>query len=147
MSSSYEDHLLRQLRAFAAALARAIGLRHAGSIEEARVALERAYQFLLGDLHDVLRSVDVITAAQMLCAADRIAACARLVREEAELSGDPANASSLRSRAMGLAIEALLRGYEDEEFVSFARDLAREADPSHLTAAHREKYDSLRSRS
>ncbi len=116
MASSYEDHILRQIRAFAAALARIMGLRNAGLIEEARVALDHEYQSLVGDQHDVLRSVDAVTAAHMLNVPGRIAAYARLVHEEAALTADATAASALRRRSLELALEALQRGYEDETF-------------------------------
>jgi len=145
MPTEYEDSFSRQLRAFAATLARILDLRGAGLIEDARAALERAHQILLGDQHDVLRRVDAITAARMLYAPVRIAAYARLVREEAELAIDAVEAPALRQRALELALEALLGGYDDEPFTLFVRDLAIEVDETRLSSIHKETLDSLRS--
>jgi hypothetical protein len=144
VSSNYEDHLQRQLRAFAAALARILGLRSAGAAEEARVALDQTYRALLGDLHDLLRSVDSVTAAGMLFVPGRIAGYARLVREEAELTQDPAQAGALRRRALELGLEARLRGHDDPTFAPFLFELADRGAEAALSPVHRELLARLR---
>lgn len=138
MSSNYEDQLQRQLRAFAAALARILGLKNAGAVEAARLALEESYQALLGDLHDVLRRVDSVTAASMLFIPARIAGYARLVRADAELTDDPGRAAPLLQRALELALEARLRGHDDPEFAAFMSELAGRCVVASLSLAHRE---------
>jgi hypothetical protein len=145
MASSYEDLIIRQIRAFAAALARIMGLRNAGLIEEARIALDHEYRSLVGDQHDVLRSVDAVTAAHMLNVPGRIAGYARLVHEDAELTVDARAASALRRRSLELALEALQRGYEDEAFPPFVLELASGVDVASLASAHQDQLRLIRS--
>lgn len=61
-----EDYVLRQIKAIAAMLARIVGLRLGGGIEEAWNELERAYALLLGPQKDLARTIDSSTAAVLL---------------------------------------------------------------------------------
>jgi hypothetical protein len=136
MSIRSEDFIMRQVRAVGTMLARILGLRSGGQIEEARVELEDAYGLLLGS-QGIARQVDARTAALMLSAPERIAALARLVREEAEQTADAAEALSLRQRALELGIEAAWRDPRDEELRRFVKELVQVVGEERLDAEHR----------
>jgi hypothetical protein len=53
-----EDYLLRQIKAVGVMLARIMGLRVRGQVEEAAAELERAYGLLLGPQRELIRMVD-----------------------------------------------------------------------------------------
>lgn len=105
-ASQQEDFLLRQVAGVAAALGRILGLRQAGAADAARVELEGAYALLLGARSDLLRTVDVATAAALIDAPDAIRALARLAAEEAEQEPDAHRRANLRWRAAALEAEA-----------------------------------------
>lgn len=105
-ASRQDDFILRQVAAVAAALARILGLRRGGAVEEARSALDRAYLEFLGPRSDLLRTVDAATAAALIDAPDAIRALARLAAEEAEQAGDGVRRAALRLRSGALEAEA-----------------------------------------
>jgi hypothetical protein len=119
--SQREDFLLRQIRAAAAMLARIIGLRTSGAVDEARTELERSYDALLGSEAELVRRMDPATAALLLGSAEKILAFARLVREEAVQEHDPERRARLETRAATLAAEAARRAPDDEEIRRFLR--------------------------
>jgi hypothetical protein len=123
-SSEHEDYLLRQIRMLAAALARIVGLRVRGQVEEARAELEQSYTLLLGPETDLIRSVDSATAAGFLGSAEKIAALAQLLNEEAEQEADDGRRAILRTRAAELAHEAARRDPESETIDRFLKKLA-----------------------
>lgn len=115
--SSRDDWLLRELRLLGAVLARMLGLKNGGQVQEALQALDDAEGELLGPLAGVVPRVDSATAAHMLGGPQRIAAWARLLHERADLlrmAGDEAGAALAAARAGELAAEAWTRaeGYE-----------------------------------
>lgn len=97
---------MREVGAVAAMLARIIGLRAKGRVEEARVELEEAFGLLLGPQTELVRRLDPRTAAVILVSPERILAFARLVAEEAAQSGDDTRRAGLLLRAAELGIEA-----------------------------------------
>lgn len=115
--SSRDDWLLRELRLLGAVLARMLGLKNGGQVQEALQALDDAEGELLGPLAGVVPRVDSATAAHMLASPQRIAAWARVLHERADLlrlSGDESGAAFAAARARELAAEAWTRaaGYE-----------------------------------
>jgi hypothetical protein len=107
--SEREDHLLRQLKAIAAMLARIAGLRESGAGEEARAELARAGRELLGSEAELVPRVDAASAAMLLGSPERIRAYARLLEEEAAQERDAERASFLRARAAEIDLEAARR--------------------------------------
>ena len=142
-SSEHEDILLRQLRAVAVILARILGLRQSGQLEEARAALDDAYGLLLDPRDYLVRRVDARTAAQILSAPERIAAYAYLVYEEAALARDAAQVTALRQRALELALEAALRGSEDARIRELVLEAARSFDARRLGGNHRAALEKI----
>jgi hypothetical protein len=94
-----EDFLLRQLKAVAAMLARIVGLRVSGRVDEARVELENAYTELLGSRGELIRRVDEATAARLLGSREAVVALADLLRQEALLEEDHDRRAQLEERA------------------------------------------------
>jgi hypothetical protein len=94
-----EDPLLRQLKAVAAMLARIVGLRVSGQIDEARAELENAYAELLGSRGELIRRVDERTAARLLGPREAAVAFADLLTMEASLEEDPSRRALLEERA------------------------------------------------
>jgi hypothetical protein len=115
--SSRDDWLLRELKLLGAVLARMLGLKNGGQVQEALQTLDDAESELLGPHADVATRVDSATAAHILSAPQRIAAWARLLHERADLlrfAGDEARAALVDQRAAELAAQAWARatGYE-----------------------------------
>jgi hypothetical protein len=115
--SSREDYLLRIIRQMGAVLARMLGLKNGGQVQEALQTLDDAEGELLGPMAQVVPRLDSATAAHVLGEPQRIAAWARLLHERAGLlrmAGDEAGAALTAGRARELAAEAQARaaGYE-----------------------------------
>ncbi len=136
--SSHEDYLLRQVKAMAAILARILGLRTNGEMEEARLELDRAYGLLLGSRSDLLRKVDPQTAATLLASPDAILALAQLTSEEAAQDGEADRCAELRVRAVELGIEAAQRDNGNRAIRDFLAGLAPMVDCQQLTLQQRE---------
>ena len=132
-ASQQEDFLLRQVAAVGAALARILGLRRGGAADEARAALDHAYGLLLGTRSDLLRTIDVASAAALVDAPDAILALAQLSAEEAEQDDDADRRAALRVRAAALAIEALLRDEAHRDAREFLAGIAPAVDPRAFT--------------
>jgi hypothetical protein len=115
--SSRDDWLLRELRMLGAVLARMLGLKNGGQVQEAQQALDDAEGELLGPLAGVVPRLDSATAAHIVAEPRRIAGWARLLHERADLlrlAGDGEGAAVLQRRAGELAAEAWSRaeGFE-----------------------------------
>ncbi len=115
--SAREDFLLRIIRQMGAVLARMLGLKNGGQVQEALQTLDDAEGELLGPMAQVVPRLDSATAAHVLGEPQRIAAWARLLHERAGLlrmAGDETGASLVGERAVELAAEAQARaaGYE-----------------------------------
>ncbi|HEY7727308.1 MAG TPA: hypothetical protein VID50_02530 [Candidatus Eisenbacteria bacterium] len=123
-----EDHILRQVKALAAVLARLAGLRLGGNLEEARAELEKTYASVLGSQSGLLRRVDSQTAAKLLGSPDRILALAQLLNEEAAQEPDAARGASLRQRALELGHEAARRDPASEAVREFLRGIPPKPD-------------------
>ncbi|HST61418.1 MAG TPA: hypothetical protein VLK84_22120 [Longimicrobium sp.] len=115
--SAREDYLLRMIQQMGAVLARMLGLKNGGQVQEALQTLDDAEGELLGPMAQVVPRLDSATAAHVLGEPQRIAAWARLLHERADLlrmAGDDAGARLAAQRAVELAAEAQARaaGYE-----------------------------------
>lgn len=111
--SSRDDWLLRELKLLGSVLARMLGLKNGGQVQEALQTLDDAEGELLGPLAQVVPRVDSATAAHILSSPPRIAAWARLLHERADLlrlAGDEPGALVVSRRAGELAAEAQARG-------------------------------------
>lgn len=115
--SSREDYLLRMIRELGAVIARMLGQKNGGQVQEAMATLDEAEGELLGAQAQVVPRVDSATAAHILADPQRIAAWARLLHERADLlrlAGDPDAAALLAVRARELADEARARAQGHE---------------------------------
>ena len=103
MAFREKDYLKRQLAELARVLARVLGLREAGRIDEAREELEQGAATTLGVGYRPLGSVDVATAVALLRTRELADAYAQLLEADADLDpggGEPpARAGALRARA------------------------------------------------
>jgi hypothetical protein len=94
-----EDPLIRRLQVVAAMLARIVGFKSSGRIDEARAELEKAHASLLGSSGELIRRVDERTAARLLGSREAAVAFADLVALEASLEEDAARRGFLEERA------------------------------------------------
>ena len=137
--SQREDYLLRQVKVLAAMIARLVGLRTCGQIEEARAELERAYGAVLGPEAELVRRADSSTAAMLLGSPERIFLFAQLVREEAAQAGEDGLRKLLTARAAELGKEAARRAPENDEIRCFLAELSAGDDgPSLAPSFERE---------
>jgi hypothetical protein len=107
------DWIQRMIEQLAAALARIVGLRASGRLDEARAEIERAAGGIAGVDLRMIEAVDSAQAAALVRDPDRVAALARLALERAEVegaSGDAAREEAWRRRAVELGLEAALAG-------------------------------------
>ena len=103
MAFREKDYLKRQLAELARVLARVLGLREAGRIDEAREELEQGAATTLGVGYTPLGSVDVATAVALLRTRELAEAYAQLLEADADLAAADADAGkraeALRARA------------------------------------------------
>ena len=102
MSPLRDDYLMRQAQALAAILARVIGLRLEGDLEQARAGLEEAYAMLLGSQSGLMRRVDSATVVKLIGSSEKTLSYASLLEEEAEQEPDEGRKERLRARAAEL---------------------------------------------
>jgi hypothetical protein len=139
MTSSYrEDYLLRQVKALGAILARIVGLRLGGDMEEARGQLQIAYDLLFGPRSELLRGLDSGTAATLLDSSEAILALAELTNEEAAQHEDAGGSGALQVRAMELGIEAAQRDNKSAAIRAFLAELIPKVDRKQLTPEQRQ---------
>lgn len=124
--SSQEDFLLRELRKVAEMVARALGFRGAGDFPAARTELDTAYTTLLGGQSDLLRMLDVPSAARLIGNAKKIAAFARITAADAALAAEMGNGKGerhLKARALALAEEAVKLDPADDQAIAALREI------------------------
>jgi hypothetical protein len=105
MAFREKDYLKRQLAELARVLARALGLRDTGRIDEARDELEKGAVTAFGVGYTPLGAVDVTTALGLLRTREAAEAYAQLLDCDAELvlaRGDGERAGALRIRAQAV---------------------------------------------
>ena len=102
MTPLRDDWVIRQAQAIAAILARVIGLRLEGDLEQARAGLEEAYAMLLGSQSGLMRRVDSATVVKLIGSSEKTLSYASLLEEEAEQEPDEGRKERLRARAAEL---------------------------------------------
>ena len=90
MAFREKDYLKRQLAEVARVIAKILGFKDAGNVDEARAELERGARTLLGVGMDPLGRVDVRTAAGLLRSREAAEAYAQLLEAQASLEDNPA---------------------------------------------------------
>jgi hypothetical protein len=111
MSLIERDYVLRMIQLLARAVARILGLKRAGHLEEALEAVSDTVDEIFGTMRTTLDAIDPQSAARLLASQEKIEAYALLTAEEAsilELMGDATRAKSGYRRALSLYLEAVL---------------------------------------
>ena len=117
-------------------IARALGFSGSGDLPAARAEIDNAYKALLGGQSDLLRMLDVPSAAKLIGNPKKIAAfaritaadaaLARLTSAESALAADMGNTKSeqlLAARAVLLAEEAVKLDPSDDDVVAALREM------------------------
>jgi hypothetical protein len=111
MSLVERDYVLRMIQLLARAIARILGLKQAGKLEEALEAVQTTADTIFGSMRSTLDAIDPQSAARLLTSVEKIEAYATLTAEEAsirELMGDAVLARTSERRALSLYLEALI---------------------------------------
>jgi hypothetical protein len=111
MSLVERDYVLRMIQLLARAIARILGLREAGKLEEALEEVQTTADTIFGSMRSTLDVIDPQSAARLLTNGDKIEAYATLTAVEAsirDLMGDAELARSGERRALSLYLEALV---------------------------------------
>ena len=109
MPGARDDYLLRMIEQIFRLIRRILALKRGGRVDEALAEVQAARAELFGPVAELLPRLDAETAAQLLTTPARIAAWARLLREEAalhRLRGDAALAGACERQAQAIAAEA-----------------------------------------
>ena len=101
MAFREKDYLKRQLAEVSRAVARILGFKEAGKVDEARAELERSARSLLGVGMDPLGRVDVATAVGLLRSRAAAESYAQLLEAQATFEEEPLS-ESLRARAKAI---------------------------------------------
>jgi Family of unknown function (DUF6483) len=150
MSIARRDYILRLIEQFAEMLARIVGLRKAGQLDEAQKLASETADGIFGSLRAMIDQVDASTAAGLLSAREKIAVYAALTAEEAEivaLKGDARKAHARRRRALELYLEASRLGELDDHSRADIEVLRQVVDVSRLETRYRELLGRLPRRS
>ncbi len=147
MSIARRDYILRIIEQFAQALARIMGARRSGNLDEAARLLKETADGIFGSTRSMLDALEPASAATLLSSADKTRIYAALTAEEAELAaarGDAAKARAARRRALELYLEAVrgAQAIEPETREAMAA-LRGEVDESRLGARYREQLQRL----
>lgn len=122
--SIQRDWLQRLIEQLAAAVARVLGLRREGRLEEARQELERAAVEAAGLGLSLLERLDPASAARLVREPERLAALARLALERSRLerdAGEVEAAGRWHERAVALGDLSTARGAAADPEVLAAR--------------------------
>jgi hypothetical protein len=142
MSLVERDYVLRMIQLLARAIARILGLKQAGKLEEALEEVETTADTIFGSMRSTLDAIDPQSAARLLTSGDKIEAYATLTAEEAsirELMGDATRARSGERRALSLFLEALiLEGTVSDDARAAIGDLRDKVDESTLPQRYQE---------
>lgn len=146
MSVARRDYILRLIEQFAQALARIIGLRKSGKLDEAQKLANETADGIFGSLRLMIDQVDASTAGGLLGTREKIAVYAALTAEEAEitaLKGDARKARGRRRRALELYLEASRLGDLDTHSRANVEVLRQAVDLLQLDARYRELLERL----
>jgi hypothetical protein len=145
MSIAQRDYIMRLIAQFGQALARLLGLRKAGKLDEAQKLVDETANGIFGSLRSMIDQVDASSAAGLLVAREKIVVYAALTAEEAEIAaarGQTRKAASRRRRALELYLEASRLGELDEVSRAGVTELQHavnldELDPRYLELLER----------
>ena len=142
MSLVQKDYILRLIESIAAAVARVLRRKEAGDLVGARRELDMAIGELLGPSARLAPMMDSRTASQLVGDAQRVAAWAMLLREDAallRLLSRDADAVVAERRALELLLELGMRdrGLAPDALATLD-DLRSRVDPLALDARYHE---------
>lgn len=146
MSIARRDYILRLIEQFAEVLARIMGLRKSGKLDEAQKLANETADGIFGSLRAMIDQVDPSTAAGLLGARDKIAVYAALTAEEAEIAalrGDGRRAQTRRRRALELYLEASRLGELDAHSLADVEVLRNVVDVARMESRYRELLERL----
>jgi len=146
MSIARRDYILRLIEQFAEALARIMGLRKAGNLDEAQKLVNETADGIFGSLRAMIDQVESSTAAGLLGTCEKIGVYAALTAEEGEiaaLKGDARKARARRRRALELYLEASRLGDLDTQSRAGVEALRQSVDVSQLDVRYHEMLDRL----
>lgn len=141
MSIVRRDYILRLIEQFAEVLARIMGLRKAGKLEDAEKLARQTSEGIFGSLFSMIEKVDSSTAAGLLSAREKIVVYAALMAEEAEIAaakGDARKALARRRRALELYLEASRLGELDTHAHSQVKALRECVDVERMDMRYRQ---------
>jgi hypothetical protein len=142
MSLVERDYVLRMIQLLARAIARILGLKQAGRLEEALEEVQTTADLIFGSMRSTLDAIDPQSAARLLTSGEKIEAYATLTAEEAsirELMGDAEVARSGERRALSLYLEALiLEGRLSDDARAVIGALCGKVDESTLSKRYQE---------
>lgn len=148
MSLVERDYVLRMIQLLARAIARILGLKQAGKLEEALEEVQTTADMIFGSMRSTLDAIDAQSAARLLTNGDKIEAYATLTAEEAsirELMGDATRARSGERRALSLYLEALiLEGSISDDARGAIGDLRNKVDERTLSQHYQDALASSR---
>lgn len=108
MSIARRDYILRMIEQFAQAMARAMGARRSGDLDEAELVVRETADGIFGPMRSMLDALDPLSAATLVADAEKTRVYAALTAEEAEIRearGDAPKARAARRRALELYLE------------------------------------------
>ena len=142
MSLVERDYVLRMIQLLARAIARILGLKQAGKLEEALEEVRTTADMIFGAMRSTLDAIDPQSAAGLLASGEKTEAYATLTAEEAsirELMGDATRARSGERRALSLYLEALiLEGRLSDDARAAVDDLRSKVDERTLSQRYQE---------
>ena len=147
MALVQKDYFLRLIESIAAAVARVLRRKEAGDLVGARRELDMAIGELLGPSARLAPMMDSRTASQLVGDAQRVAAWATLLREDADLlrlMSRDADAVATERRALELLLEIAMRdsGLTPDALATLD-DLRSRVDTQALDARYREASTSI----
>ncbi|MBK9264374.1 MAG: hypothetical protein IPM54_31820 [Polyangiaceae bacterium] len=141
MSIARRDYILRLIEQFAEALARIMGLRKAGKLDDAQKLASETADGIFGALRVMIDQVDASSAAALLGSREKISVYAALTAENAEIAaakGDARKAQAHRRRALELFLEASRVGTLDTQSRATVESLRQTIDVERLGDRYRE---------
>jgi hypothetical protein len=149
MSIGRRDYILRLIEQFAEVIARIVGLRKSGKLDEAQKLASETADGIFGSLRSMIDKMDAGSAAGLLGAHEKIAIYAALTAEEAEiaaLKGDVRRTQSRRRRALELYLEASRLGELDAHSRANIEALRQSVDVLRMETRYRELLERLQPR-
>lgn len=146
MSMARRDYILRLIEQFGELLAKIMGLRKTGKLDEAEKLASETADGIFGSLRKMIDQVDPSSAAALLGSSEKLSVYAALTAEDAEIAaarGDPRRARARRRRALELFLEASRMGALDGPSRATVELLRQTVDVERLDDRYRELLASL----